>query len=160
MTQTMTARRTTLDGAASTLGAGTLLAIAALHVAWAHGSSFPARDRETLARTVLGTEPTAGDPAGDGVPPALACYAVAGALTTAAVLVDGHVPLPEGVRRLGLRTVVGALGARGVLGLAGRTRLAVPVATSPEFVRWDRRAFAPLCLLLAATAARSLHRAA
>jgi hypothetical protein len=151
--------RAAVDGAASALGAGVLLAVAALHIGWAHGSSFPARDRETLVRTVVGREPPAGDPTSSGMPPALACYAVAGALTTAAVLVDGHPRLPDGVRRLGLRAVVCGLGARGLLGLAGRTRLAVPVATSPEFVRWDRRVYAPLCLLLATIAARALRRA-
>src|ERR1017187_5809147 len=66
------------------LTAGTLFGVAALHAAWGGGKSFPFRDRERLADAIVGTA---------AVPPAPACYAVAGALTAAAALVQG---LPAG----------------------------------------------------------------
>ncbi len=117
-----------------------LLGIAGVHVAWGRGSTWPLPDRDALNDAVIGR---------DATPSAPACYAVAGALTVAAVLVSGQ-PVRLPLRRLGVAGVVAVLGTRGVLGLIGRTDLAVPGSVSPRFRRLDRRAYAPLCLTIAA----------
>jgi hypothetical protein len=125
------------------LAGGGLLAAAALHVAWGRGSAFPAPDRATLAEAVIGAPPPAAHDQGPGVPGAVACYSVAGALTVAAVGINAKGP----IRRLIALGVVTALGARGAVGLAG---LMPQEAGSPTFRRWNRLLYSPLCLLLAA----------
>jgi hypothetical protein len=122
------------------LTAGTLAAIAGLHVAWGRGSPFPFADRDELADAVIGTR---------RVPSPSACYGVAGALGAAAALVQGVPAVPRGPRRVGLLGVAGVLGLRGVLGLAGRTDLVSQGSDSPRFRRLDRRLYAPLCVALA-----------
>jgi hypothetical protein len=122
------------------LTAGTLFAVAALHAAWGAGKSFPFRDREHLADAVVGTA---------AVPPAPGCYAVAGALTAAAALVQGFPAGRPTLRRVGLLGVAVVLGGRGVLGLTGRTDLVSPASTSARFRRLDRNLYSPLCLALA-----------
>ena len=131
--------------ATATAGA-LLLGIAGVHVAWGRGSTWPLPDRDALNDAVIGRDATPSPPA---------CYAVAGALTTAAVLVSGQ-PVRLPLRRLGVVGVVTVLTARGVLGLAGRTDLAVPGSVSPRFRRLDRRAYAPLCLTIAALSSAAL----
>ena len=79
-------------------------------------------------------------------------------LTTAAALVAGRPARSPRLRRAGAAGVVAVLATRGALGLAGRTDLAVPTATSPRFRRLDRRVYAPLCLALAAAAAPAVTR--
>lgn len=122
-------------------------ALAALHGAWGLGSSFPCRDRSSLADTVAGT---------GHMPGRVECGAVAGLLASAAVLVAGLLPVRAGVRRVGVVAVVATLGVRGVAGLAGRTDLLVPWSPSERFVRLDRRYYGPLCVALAVGAAGSL----
>jgi hypothetical protein len=122
------------------LTAGTLFGVAALHAAWGAGKSFPFRDRQQLADAVVGTA---------AVPPAPACYAVAGALTAAAALVQGFPAGHPTLRRVGLLGVAVALGGRGVLGLTGRTDLVSPASNSARFRRLDRNLYSPLCLALA-----------
>jgi hypothetical protein len=148
-----------LDRVAVVADVAVLLGIAVLHLGWAHGGSWPLPDRETLARNVLGVEPAGGaDPtsAHSHAPALLECYAVSGALTAAAALVAGRPPIAPRLRRIGLRGVVAVLAARGLLGVTGRTRLVVPVATGQTFARLDRRYYGPLCLLLAGLSSRSL----
>jgi Protein of unknown function (DUF3995) len=113
------------------LTGGVLAALAALHVAWGLGSSFPFRTRRQLADAVVGAS---------AVPSPSACFAVAGALTTGAALTSETVPLPPSFRRTAI------LGSRGALGLAGRTALLAPGSDSLRFVYLDRRIYAPLCL--------------
>jgi len=122
------------------LTAGPVLGVAALHVAWGAGKSFPFHDRERLADAVVGTA---------AVPPAPACYAVAGALTAAAALMQGFPAGHPTLRRVGLLGVAVVLGGRGVLGLTGRTDLVSPTSTSARFRRLDRNLYSPLCLALA-----------
>jgi hypothetical protein len=122
------------------LTAGALAAIAGLHVAWGRGSPFPFADRDQLADAVIGAR---------RVPSPAACYVVAGALGTAAALVEGAPPLPPELRRVGLLGVAGVLGLRGALGLVGRTDLVSSGSDSPRFRRLDRRLYAPLCVALA-----------
>jgi hypothetical protein len=123
------------------LTATALLGLGVLHAAWGAGSAVPFRDRNDLADAVVGTIE---------VPPPLACYTVTGALVAAAALVLG---VPRGrpsLRRVGLFGVTAVLSGRGVLGLAGATRLVSPGSTSDRFRRLDRRLYSPLCLALAA----------
>lgn len=131
---------------ASTLGAvritarltgGVLAALAALHLTWGFGSSFPFRSRRELADAVVGSS---------AVPPPMACFAVAGALTTGAALVTNVVPLPQSLRRSSLLGMAGVLGFRSALGFTGKTALISPGSNSERFVRLDRRVYAPLCL--------------
>lgn len=119
----------------------TMVGIAGLHVAWGLGSSYPFATRDELADKVIGS---------GRVPPPAACHAVASALLVAAGLaadVPVGSPLLRRIGRVGVATV---LGARGTLGLVGRTDLVSPGSSSPAFRRMDRRVYAPLCLALAA----------
>jgi hypothetical protein len=125
-----------------------LLGLAGLHLAWATGSPWPAGDRDTLADLMAGR-------AGGSVPPPAACVAVASLLTTAAGFVAGRPRRLPALRRVGAAGVATVLGVRGACGLAGRTDLVSPGSTSPGFRRIDRRVYSPLCLALAAVAARS-----
>lgn len=128
---------------------GVLSGLAALHVAWGLGSTWPCADADALAETVVG---------GSTVPPPVACFAVAGALGTAAALVSGVPTRFPRLLTLGQAGVASVLGARLVLGFLGRANLVSPDAPSPQFQRLDRRLYSPLCLALAAGAARSLTR--
>jgi hypothetical protein len=121
--------------------ATSLAAIGALHVAWGFGSSFPFRDRATLADRVVGN---------DEVPGAAPSFAVAGLLGAAALLVADRAPLPAPIRRLGVGCVAAVLGTRAAFGFTGRTARLVPGSDSPRFVALDRTVFSPLCAALAA----------
>jgi Protein of unknown function (DUF3995) len=126
--------------------AGTLAAIAGLHVIWSRGSSFPFRSRDELADSVVGS---------DVVPSAAACNAVAVALFIASALV-ADVPVgPRRVRAVGRAGVATVLAARGLAGLTGRTDALSPGSNSSTFRRLDRRYYSPLCLALAYGAVRN-----
>jgi hypothetical protein len=126
-----------------------LAAVGALHVAWGRGATWPFADHRALADEVVG-RPAAPSPG--------ACYAVAGLLGTAAVLVAGpEVGAPQ-LREVGRLGVAGVLGTRAALGFAGKTHLVSPGSSSPAFRRNDRRWFSPLCAVLALGAARSARR--
>jgi hypothetical protein len=129
------------------LTAFSLFAIAALHVAWGLGSSFPFQSREELADSVVGTEE---------VPSLKACMAVASLLVLSSALVAGLLPLPNRLRTFALRIVSAVLATRGVVGALGRTSAISPGSDSPAFVRMDKRFYSPLCLWLAAGVRRSL----
>jgi hypothetical protein len=129
--------------------AATLGALAAFHLAWGRGSTFPFPDAAALADAVAGRR---------AVPPRGACFAVAGALTAAALLVADRPRLPRGIQRLGVTGVAAVLATRGALGLAGRTDVVSPGSASARFRRLDRRVYSPLCLALAAGALSSRRR--
>jgi hypothetical protein len=121
------------------LTSAALAGIAAVHVAWGLGSSFPFATRAALADAVVGS----------AVPSGPACYAVAAALAAASALV-ADVPVgPAHVRRLGRGVVGGVLAVRGFVGLAGRTSALSAGSTSPRFRRLDRCLYSPLCVALA-----------
>ncbi len=124
-----------------------LLAIAALHVAWGLGASFPFADRDLLADSVVGT---------DTMPSSRACLSVASLLVLAAALVARFVPLPRRLRAMALRVVTAVLVTRGVAGATGRTSTISPGSDSPAFQRLDKRLYSPLCLWLAAGVRRSI----
>lgn len=129
------------------LTATVLLAIAALHVAWGLGASFPFADRDLLADSVVGT---------DTMPSSRACLSVASLLVLAAALVARFVPLPRRLRAMALRVVTAVLVTRGVAGATGRTSTISPGSDSPAFQRLDKRLYSPLCLWLAAGVRRSI----
>lgn len=124
-----------------------LFAIAGLHVLWGLGSSFPFRDREQLADSVVGTSE---------VPSLTACIAVASALAVAATLVIGVAPFPNRIRMVVLRFFAAGLLTRGVAGALGRTSMLSPGSDSSRFTRLDQRVYSPLCLWLAAGVRRSI----
>ena len=133
--------RTALSGPAAAVLAG----IAGLHVLWGAGVAWPAADRTALADAVAGAEE---------MPPPGACFAVAGALVTAAAVTAGA----GGGRRLVrlARTGVAVvLLVRGVAGVTGATGLLVPWAPSRRFQALDRRWYGPLCLCLGSSVALS-----
>lgn len=99
-----------------------LFALAGMHAAWGAGSAWPLPDRGELADAVIGAAE---------VPPPAACFAVSGALAAAGALVAGWPGRRwPASRRLGAGAVVGVLAGRGILGLAGRTRLVSPASAS------------------------------
>jgi Protein of unknown function (DUF3995) len=119
----------------------TLIGLAALHVAWGRGSSFPLADRDDLAEAVVGTSI---------VPGPLPCFGVAAALLVAASAVQNRPQWPTGPRGVALTGIAGVFGGRGLLGLAGKTSVVSPGSDGVPFRRLDRRFYAPLCLGLAA----------
>jgi hypothetical protein len=121
----------------SRLTSGVLGLLALLHVGWGCGSSLPFRTRRDLADAVVGST---------DVPPPGACFIVAGALTSGALLVADMALVPQSLRRVGLLGLAGILSVRGVLGLTGRTALISAGSDSARFVRLDRLVYGPLCL--------------
>ena len=120
--------------------------MAALHALWGLGSSFPSRDRVQLADAVAGVE---------AMPPASACFVVAGALAASAALVAGA----GGQDRLAFwarSAVAAALGLRGLAGVTGSTGLLVPWSPSANFQDRDRRRYGPFYLALSAAVALSM----
>ena len=129
--------------------AGLLAGVAGLHALWGAGVAWPASDRRQLADAVAGTEE---------MPPPGACFAVAGALLAAAVLVAGAGGQRRPVRLARAGVAVGLL-ARGVAGVTGATGLLVPWAPSASFQARDRRWYGPLCLGLGSSVALSVTAA-
>jgi uncharacterized protein DUF3995 len=130
------------------LTALTLAGLAGLHVAWGLGSTVPFGDRDQLADSVVGSA---------AVPGAAACFAVATALGTGAALVSNVPRVAAMPRRAGLLGMAAIFGARGGLGLIGRTDIVSPGSASDRFRQLDRRFYAPLCLVLAAGALAARH---
>ncbi|GGV75009.1 hypothetical protein GCM10015535_04740 [Streptomyces gelaticus] len=130
----------TIERAAGRISVTALTVLSGLHVAWGLGSTWPLPDRETYSDVVVG-RPNPPGPA--------ACFAVAGALGTAALLVAGRPRRRPALSRVGAAGVAGVLSLRGAAGLAGRTDLLAPGSVSPRFRRLDRLAYSPLCLALA-----------
>src|ERR1035438_9414882 len=99
------------------LTAATLVGLAALHVAWGQGSSFPLADRDDLAEAVIGTSI---------VPGRLPCFGVAAALLVASSVVQNRPRWPSRLRRLALAGIAGVFCGRGFLGLVGKTSVVSP----------------------------------
>lgn len=125
-----------LRGPSAIAVSATLAALAALHAAWARGSSWPARDRATLAEHVISTET---------LPPDWATWSVAGmlALASGSVAAVGAGRRGRAIRALAWITAT-ALSARGAalppVDLAGGLR--TPLR------RLDLGVYSPLCLAL------------
>ena len=133
---------------ASIATSSTLASIAALHVGWGCGASFPFRDRKQLADSVAGSSATPGR---------RDCLAVAGLLACAAGLVADVLPLGPTARRAGVLGVALVLAGRGAVGVAGRTGSIVPWTPSTHFNDLDKRYYGPLCLLLSSGALLSVR---
>lgn len=135
---------------AAVVTATALGGLAALHVVWATGATFPVRGRDEFAETFLGVE-------GLGTPGPGACLAVAGALGAAAgaTLARGRAATAGAattrpttrLESLGVRGAAAVLAARGLAGLAvsgaGLRR------TTARFRILDLSVYSPLCLALA-----------
>jgi hypothetical protein len=120
-----------------------LTGVAALHVLWGAGAAWPAGSRSELADVVAGA---------DEMPPAGACFAVAGVLLAAAGLTAGA----GGQRRpaqVARAAVALGLLARGCTGVSGATSRLAPWAPSARFDALDRRWYGPLCLGLGSSVA-------
>ncbi|HCL63757.1 MAG TPA: DUF3995 domain-containing protein [Rhizobium sp.] len=123
-----------------------LLSIAALHLAWAAGSRFPAASDENLAHMVAGFRGQ------DRMPPRSASALVAAMLGLASYLalaLSSLVAWPLGARLLAAAGALLALVflARGAATYTGRWRTLTP---QEPFATLDRRYFGPLSLLLGA----------
>ncbi|MBI5089070.1 MAG: DUF3995 domain-containing protein [Actinobacteria bacterium] len=129
--------------------ATTLLAVAALHVAWGRGSTFPFASADELAERVVGSR---------RVPSPLACNVIAGLLGSGAILVT--VRPRWAIHRTALRAMAAVLATRAAFGFAGRTDLLVPGSDSAAFRRRDRSTYAPLCAALAAGTLTATRRSA
>lgn len=134
-------------GIAAALAAVLFSAIAGLHVAWALGSPFPARDRDALVATVVGA------PIGSPMPGRVATVVVAVGLVlmagwTAAQggLVPSPVPAPW--LRAGSLAIVVIFGLRGIGGFF-EPALRPSIRGTP-YVRLSRWIYSPLALLIAA----------
>ena len=125
----------------------TLLVIAALHVAWAFGSVFPCRDRETLVRTVVGRS---GGDGGSGMPPGFSTVIVAALIFLAALwplMMQGwlltFVPVP--VQGIGSIVLILVFLGRGIAGLTPWFRRLLP---KEPFRTLNRNYYSPLCIAL------------
>ncbi len=114
--------------------------LAALHVAWGLGSSFPFRERRELADAVVGAA---------SVPSPTSCFAVAALLAAASATLTEAIPMSPSLRRLALTFLTLVLALRSALGFTAKTSLLSPASVSSRFQGLDRRYFAPLCLALA-----------
>jgi len=147
------ARRFDLPTVATATG---LAAVAAVHAAWARGSTWPRRTDEELADLVVGKQP---------MPPRATSAGVAAALggAAAAVAIAGH-GAPD--RRLTRLARLAALIAARVLRTRGMGGVAMAIAgsstsggdASEEFRRNDIRFYSPMCLALSVGAARAARK--
>lgn len=120
------------------VGTTALGAIGALHLLWAFGASWPASNREELAKHVIG---------GDDMPSAAPCLVVGGGMLTAAVIVAGA----GGTRRLATtaRAAISlAFLLRGAINGAAVTEMLGRPGADRAFVLLDRRVYRPLCLVI------------
>jgi len=121
-----------------------LAVIAALHFAWAMGSTFPAADAAELSRMVTGfrrRDLMPGKPA-----TLLVSVAVLLAGFWALVLAEwAWLPVPNWFAALGGIVLAAVFLARGIVGYTDRWRKLAP---EQPFARFDRKYYSPLCLLL------------
>lgn len=135
---------------AGTIAAALFTLIAVVHAYWACGGVWPGRDRESLARTVVG------GPAGMAFPSRGATWGVVALLLLGAATVLGAagllaVPLPPWMPRSAALLGAALLLLRGVEGFFD-VRVRPSTAGSP-FARLNVALYSPLCLALAALVA-------
>jgi hypothetical protein len=132
-------------------------AAAAVHFAWARGSTWPRESEDELADLVVGKRP---------MPPPAASAAVAAALTgaAAAVLVGVHTKADSTIgnaARLATKIASRTLRTRGIGGLVmARAGMATSGDATEEFRRLDQTFYSPLCLALSVGTARSARLSA
>jgi len=147
MTIRLSTERGALARLTATIGLG---AAAAVHAAWASGSTWPTDGPDELADLVVGRPP---------FPSTRDTWVVAALLAGATVTVAA----PPSKGRLGpwhrraRASLAAVLFARGAAGLVGSaTGL---FSTSAAFRRWNLGLYSPLCLVLSACVAASRPRA-
>jgi Protein of unknown function (DUF3995) len=123
----------------------TLLAISALHLAWAFGSTFPCKDRDALVRTVVGR-----GGGGSAMPPGISSALVAAATFLAALwpqMMQGRILtfVPVSVISLGAVVLVIVFLGRGTIGLTPWFRRLLP---AEPFRTLNRKYYSPLCIAL------------
>lgn len=134
---------TTTKALARVLATAGLSGAAALHAAWAAGSSWPAADDRELAELVTGS--------GDvGMPPRTASLAVAVLLGGAALASSG--PLDGGragraIRVVRVAAAAGLLGRAAAGGVVACRLLRLP-EPAERFRELDRRWYRPVCAVL------------
>lgn len=119
------------------VGAAGLFAAGSLHASWAAGSSFPLKDRPSLARAVTGSS---------RMPHPAASAALAAGLLGTGIVVAGA--FGEGQTPTLVRISTGAsLLGRGLLGGVVATKvLRMPTPQEP-FRRLDALVYRPLCIV-------------
>ena len=123
-----------------------LTGLAALHAAWALGWRWPGGSDSAFAERVI----SSGE-----LPPAWACWAVAGVLLGAAGLVrSASAGSASTAVRAGAFAVAGALLARGAGGLA----LSLGGGLDTIYQRLDVAVYSPLCLALGAGTLLAVRR--
>ena len=119
-----------------------LMAIAAIHVAWARGITWPADDEPSLVAMVVGSE-------GMGrMPPKKLTYLVAGALAfgaMTALMLGFEVELPGNALGYVGAGFTAIFGLRGLIGYLPPWRKRHPVE---PFATLDRIFYSPACILL------------
>lgn len=123
----------------------TLLAISALHLAWAFGSTFPCKDKDALVRTVVGRGGGA-----SAMPPGISSALVAAATFLASLwplMMQGRILtfVPSALIGLGAVILVTVFLGRGVMGLTPWFRRLLP---EEPFVSLNRKYYSPLCIAL------------
>ncbi|MFO0548005.1 MAG: DUF3995 domain-containing protein [Polyangiaceae bacterium] len=134
---------------AATAAALAMAAIALLHVGWALGSSFPAKDRASLLDHVVGAPLVSGRAR---APSTLATLAVAALLFVGAGLVAvvpniERVTSASGLVRGLAGGVAAVFAARGVLGFFEPALR--PAIVKTPYWSWSRRLYSPLSLAIA-----------
>ncbi|MCK8463902.1 DUF3995 domain-containing protein [Aliiroseovarius sp. S1339] len=123
----------------------TLLVIAAIHMVWGAGLTWPVANEALLARTVVGQKGIA------HMPPGWASFAVAGALGVATVITADLIGwvglLPSWITRGAVWMMVAVFAIRGAASYV-LALLRVPV--EEPFARLDLILYGPLCLAIAA----------
>jgi Protein of unknown function (DUF3995) len=114
-----------------------LLAIAALHVAWAFGVVWPGHDAQSLAQKVVGGR------VGMLPPPKMACLAVALALLVACGLILGLFGSLSYFGTFGVSVVLALRGIGGFFDVYLR-----PVTRGSPFARLNIVLYSPLCVAL------------
>ena len=123
----------------------TLLAISALHLGWALGSTFPCKDRETLVRTVVGRSG-----GGGAMPPSFSSALVAAAIFLAALwplMMQSWILtfVPAGLQGVGAIVLILVFLGRGAIGLTPWFARLLP---EEPFVSLNRVYYSPLCIAL------------
>ncbi len=139
--------------AAGLLGATGVGAAGAVHAAWGAGSTWPAASSDELADLVVGKRPMPGPPECAAVTVLLGAATVGTALATV-----GRTGPIVGLARRGSSIAAGVLLVRGAGGLAAEALEIGDLA--PEFRRWNRRLYSPLCVVLGTLIAIGTRRSA
>ncbi len=119
-----------------------LLVTALLHIAWAFGVTWPARDEQALVNAALGVE------GASKMPSRGLTLAVAGGMIAAAVIALWganvfSLPLPGWICTMGLATLTAIFLLRGIV-----TYLPVPIPVVQPFYRLNRLYYSPLIVAI------------